>query len=192
MSESPQVSLKETERIISLAQQALAVVGDFVELGCYRGDTSIELARILKGSGKQLHLYDSFVGLPPKSQQDSSALGDRFVSGELPTSKADLIRRFQRAGLRVPHIKKAWFSNLNPADLPSSISFAFLDGDFYSSIRDSLKLVSPLMSDQGILVIHDYRNPALPGVAQAVDEWNRNRHQRLELYETLCYTVISR
>jgi len=192
MNKNLQLSIRETERVIDLAKKSLGVDGDFVEFGCYRGDTSIELARVLRGSGKQLHLYDSFSGLPPKSQQDSSALGDRFVAGELPATKADLIRRFQHAGLGIPRIKKAWFSDLAPADLPDSISFAFLDGDFYGSIRDSLNLITPLMSNQSILVIHDYRNPALPGVAKAVDEWNHKHHQRLEFFETLCYTVISR
>lgn len=70
-------------------------------------------------------------------------------------------------------IEKAWFSDLTHDDFPERIAFAFLDGDFYESIRDSLKLVGPLMSEDGVLVVHDYSNLALPGVAKAVDEWRR-------------------
>ena len=75
----------------------------------------------------------------------------------------------------MPVIKKAWFKDLTPDDLPSEIAFAFLDGDFYESIRDSLKLVMPRMNNEGIIVVHDYNNPALPGVKKAVDEWRQNK-----------------
>ena len=35
-----QVSEGETEKIIELAKKALESEGDFVEMGCYKGDTS--------------------------------------------------------------------------------------------------------------------------------------------------------
>ena len=42
-----QVSDKETKIILERAQKALALEGDFVELGCYRGDTSLLLQKLL-------------------------------------------------------------------------------------------------------------------------------------------------
>lgn len=168
-----QVTEKETTRILNLARKALDVQGDFVEMGCYRGDTSLLLAEILKDSDKKLWIYDSFEGLPEKSEADESALGENFKGGELLVTKREVKLRFLKAGLPVPVIKKAWFSDLTHDDFPGRIAFAFLDGDFYESIRDSLKLVGPLMSEDGVLVVHDYSNLALPGVAKAVDEWRR-------------------
>ena len=87
-------------------------------------------------------------------------------------TKREVKLRFLKAGLPVPVIKKAWFSDLTGEDLPEKIAFAFLDGDFYESIRDSLRLVVPRMSEGGVIVVHDYTNPALPGVKKAVDEWS--------------------
>ena len=86
-------------------------------------------------------------------------------------TKREVKERFLRAGLPVPVIKKAWFKDLTSNDLPERIAFAFLDGDFYESIRDSLRLVGPRMAKSGVIVVHDYTNPALPGVKRAVDEW---------------------
>ncbi|MBR2831087.1 class I SAM-dependent methyltransferase [Candidatus Saccharibacteria bacterium] len=264
-----QVSEKETEEILRLAREQVFCEGDFVEMGCYRGDTSLLLAETLsrgaelcqemrcslavpkstaqsaaplssfsihdksvsdgysaapaslpsihaettsnahssfgvhdKGvsdgcfttpvssnthaettSGvllsnvgddreeKRLWIYDSFEGLPEKSGADESAAGRDFKGGELAVTKREVKERFLRAGLKVPVIKKAWFSELTEVDLPEKIAFAFLDGDFYESIRDSLKLVWGKMAPGGVVVIHDYMNPALPGVAKAVDEW---------------------
>lgn len=179
-----QVSDKETEFIIAQAEKALALPGDFVELGCYRGDTSILLQKLLNHSPKRLFLYDSFAGLPEKSKEDASVAGDGFKKGELDVTKKEVVLRFKKAGLRVPVIKKAFFEDLDagqllpdgtldaahPGDLPTQISFAFLDGDLYGSIKTSLDLVLPRMVKGGIVLVHDYNNPSLPGVAKAVDE----------------------
>ena len=215
-----QVTSGETVKILELARGALGVEGDYVELGCYKGDTSLLLAEILQRDAmlrqkvrcsvgvrqstppsatpssspsihaeafrkscekaveksvdkraKKLWIYDSFEGLPEKSEVDESVLGLAFRGGELAVTKREVKERFLRAGLPVPVIKKGWFADLTEADLPERIAFAFLDGDFYESIRDSLRLVVPRMALGGVVVVHDYSNPALPGVRKAVDEW---------------------
>ena len=104
-----QVSKPETEEILRLAESTLSVEGDFVELGCYKGDTSLKLAKLLKPSDKKLWLYDSFAGLPEKTREDQSAAGDQFKKGELFVTKREVVLKFKRAGLRVPIIKKAFF-----------------------------------------------------------------------------------
>ena len=170
-----QVSEKETKKIVELASSCLEMEGDFVEMGCYKGDTSLLLADVLQGMDKRLWIYDSFEGLPEKGEQDESVLGVSFKAGELGVTKREVKQRFLKAGLPVPVIKKAWFKDLTEADLPDKIAFAFLDGDFYESIRDSLKLVVPKMVRDGVLIVHDYTNPALPGVSKAVDEFTRGK-----------------
>ena len=197
-----------------LAQGCLAVPGDFVEFGCYKGDTSLLLAEILYGynrdviveksvdngvesvwkSGgnavekaaggnerKRLWIYDSFEGLPEKNEVDKSVLGENFRSGELFVTKREVKERFLRAGLPVPVIKKGWFKDLTDEDVPERIAFAFLDGDFYESIWDSLRLVVPRMSEGGVLVVHDYTNIALPGVKRAVDEWGGVTNEKYQV-----------
>lgn len=192
-----QVSERETEEILKVARECLAVEGDFVELGCYKGDTSMLLAEVLRdfntklvekpveNSVKKLWIYDSFEGLPEKSVVDESALGQDFKDGELLVTKREVKERFLRAGLPVPVIKKAWFKDLDEADLPDKIAFAFLDGDFYESIKDSLKLIEGEIMQGGVILVHDYSNPALPGVMKAVDEWLKNKNYKSEQYESL-------
>ena len=180
-----QVSAGETEKILGLAKEALKCEGDFVELGCYKGDTSLLLAEILRGAEKKLWIYDSFEGLPEKSTEDESVVGKDFKGGELYITKREVKGRFLRAGLPVPVIKKAWFNELTSSDLPEKIAFAFLDGDFYESIRDSLKLVEDKIVSGGIIIVHDYKNPALPGVERAVLEWNKGRNLKIETYQSM-------
>ena len=180
--EQPQVTKQETEELLRLAKSTLnnSVEGDFVELGCYRGDTSVLLQRLLKESGKlsekKLWIYDSFAGLPEKTSEDSSVAGDQFKAGELFVSKREVLEKFKRSGLPLPIVKKAFFENLDPEkDLPEKIAFAFLDGDLYGSIKTSFELVLPKLSEKGIIIVHDYNNPELPGVSKAVEEFlNQN------------------
>ena len=78
-----QVSELETEKILEIARKCLLVEGDFVELGCYRGDTSLLLAELLVEKSvekpvKKLWIYDSFEGLPEKSEEDESEVGKDF------------------------------------------------------------------------------------------------------------------
>lgn len=147
--------------------------GAVVEFGCYIGTTSLFIRRLLDayGDAREFHVYDSFEGLPLKSRQDESRAGEQFKAGELAVSKKQFMREFQKAGLRPPAVHKNWFSNLTPADVPESIAFAFLDGDFYESIRDSLKLVLPKLQASGVIIIDDYAHEALPGAARAAHEF---------------------
>ena len=187
-----QVSDKETEAILQIAGGCLSEEGDFVELGCFEGDTSLLLTEILKNnnSEKKLWIYDSFEGLPEKTTEDFSEAGRDFKKGELFTTKRFVKQRFLRANLPVPRIKKAWFSELKNEDLPEKIAFAFLDGDLYESIKDSLGLVSPKLAKDGKIVVHDYNNPQLPGVSKAVDEFLEKSGWNLKT--TLSLAILSK
>lgn len=195
-----QVSDTETAVILDLLRKTLGAKtpGDVTEFGCYRGDTSLLMERILERefpeSKSKLWIYDSFEGLPDKTREDASSAGEEFKEGELFVTKREVIERFKKAGLQVPRVKKGFFENLNPeTDVPEKICFAFLDGDLYQSIKTSLALVTPKMvcDENGkilsVIIVHDYNNPQLPGVSKAVDEWmaQQKTAPRLQRRETL-------
>ena len=202
-----QVPPAETSEILRLATSCLEISGDFVELGCYRGDTSVLLGKLLQKHAtcgkpvdnlcrntndivekqcktspnkpesvsstpvKRLWIYDSFAGLPDKTLEDSSGAGQNFQAGELFVTKREVIAKIRKNNLHNIIVKKAWFNDLTDKDLPSEIAFAFCDGDLYSSIKTSLKLVAPRLAQRGTIIVHDYNNPELPGSARAVDEF---------------------
>ena len=146
--------------------------GAVVEFGCYIGTTSLFIRRLLDNykDTRQFHVYDSFTGLPPKTAADESRAGDQFQAGELAVSKKQFLIQFQKANLKPPIIHKGWFKDITSNEVPDQISFAFLDGDFYESIRDSLRLVLPRMQQGGVIIIDDYAREALPGAARAAHE----------------------
>jgi O-methyltransferase len=163
-----QVVLRELEGVLEQG-----ITGDLAEFGCYSGTTSLFIRRVLDAhdSERQFYAYDSFQGLPVKGTADNSRAGEQFLAGALAVSKKDFLRNFQRAGLRPPITYKAWFSDLQAEQLPDRLAYAFVDGDFYQSILESLKLSWPRLSPGGVLTIDDYGREALPGVERAVHDY---------------------
>lgn len=170
---SKQINKKQLSVILSELEKTLSTEGAVVEFGCYNGTTSLFISRLLQqlGDSREFHVYDSFEGLPAKAPQDASAVGEQFVAGELAVSKKDFLHEYKKANLQPPIIHKSWFSELQDTDVPERIAFAFLDGDFYDSILDSLSLIWSRMQPGSVIIFDDYAHDALPGVAIAVKEF---------------------
>ena len=168
------VVLKQLEAVL-----AQPISGAVVEFGCYIGTTTLFMRRLLNRydptGERQLYAYDSFTGLPPKTTNDASGTGEQFKAGELSVSKKQFLQEFHKARLEPPITIKAWFKDLAEDQLPTKIAFAFLDGDFYESIIDSLRLVWPRLVKGGIITIDDYQKAALPGVERAVRDFFQDK-----------------
>lgn len=181
------ISIEQGINIYHLLCQTIQnnVPGDIVELGCYEGITSILIQKTLDQlkSDKILHVYDSFEGLPDKSEKDDGAF---FKKGSLSTTKLNLIGNFNKHRVKQPIIHEGWFKDTLPKELPEKICFAHLDGDFYSSIAVSLEHVYPKLSRNGIVIIDDYCDPQIvnipnnfPGVKKATDEFLMNKPEKI-------------
>ena len=172
------VVLRELEKVL-----AGKTTGDIAEFGCYIGTTTVFMRRLMDAMSqsqlRSLYAYDSFSGLPEKTQSDASGTGEQFKGGELAVSKKQFLHEFKKANLQAPITYKDWFKDLEPRQLPDHIAFAFLDGDFYESIIDSLRLVWPRLTPGGVITIDDYQRAALPGVERAVRDFFQDKQINL-------------
>ncbi len=187
---SDQISKAEIRLILEQLKAIIdnGVEGVVVEFGCYTGTTSLFVQRLLQACDpdRPFHVYDSFEGLPDKSNSDQSVAGDQFKTGELHATKSNFVQHFKQAHLPLPIIHKGWFDELSQADVPQPIALAFLDGDYYESIKISIKLITPKLSKGAVIIVDDYQSEALPGAAKAVDEWLQNRtHLPLRIQQSL-------
>lgn len=185
---SEQITKDELHVILRELQAVLdaGISGDIVEFGCYVGTTSVHIQRFLQSDAhRSLWVYDSFQGLPEKTIHDQSPAGEQFKAGELSATKVQFIKNFKQARLPLPRIKKGWFSEVELKDVPDVIALAFLDGDYYDSVMDPLKLVWPRLSPGAMVIVDDYMNEALPGAKKAVDEWLRDHPARLQVEASL-------
>ena len=166
--------------------------GAVVELGCYAGTTSLFIRRMLDAlkSPLEFHVYDSFAGLPEKTIEDSSPAGLQFKAGELAVSKQTFLNNFKKAGLKAPMVHKGWFADLTPEKVPDNIVFAFLDGDYYDSIIDSFKAITPKLVKGSVVIVDDYQSEALPGAHKAVHTWLQNKDYALSTAHSLAVIRI--
>lgn len=187
-----QVNTKKQAVILHELNNAISsgVFGDVVEFGCYEGQTSILLARTIINTDKKLYIYDSFEGLPDKSSLDNSPTGEQFKTGELFVSKRQLLLNLKKANIKMPIIKKAWFSDLSTVDIPKQISFAFLDGDYFESIKDSFRGIQASIHKGSVIVVDDYNNDSLPGVRKAVDNWLKTHKAKFRVEQGLAIIQV--
>ncbi len=155
--------------LYSLARQALSVPGGFLEAGVYRGGTARLLRTLLEGDRagrpRQLHLFDTFAGMPATDptrdlhrQDDFADTSVEAVSGFV--GKEDWIR--YHAG-RIPDTFRGQES--------LKLAFAHVDVDIYRSVLDCCEFIYPRLAQSGIMVFDDYGVASCPGARQAVDEF---------------------
>ncbi|MFT4552798.1 MAG: O-methyltransferase [Chlamydiales bacterium] len=179
----------------------LEIPGDVVECGSYRGLTAVMLQKTLDThhSDKHLHLFDSFEGLPEKTNEDLVDSPDnmrkcdykdnrRVGKGWFQSPEEVVLQNFQDYNVKPPYIHKGWFNETLPLHLPETVSFAHIDGDFYSSTMDSLKNIYPRMPRGAIAILDDYCDPdshgrqsSLPGVKIACDEFFADKSEKVEI-----------
>ena len=191
---SDQVDARELRVILhELDAQMQVTPGAVVEFGCYVGTTSLFIRRVLDwfDGDAVFHVYDSFQGLPPKTAHDISPAGEQFKTGELLATRKTFEMNFKKANLRLPKIHKCWFDELVPDDVPTGVTFAYLDGDYYESIKDSLRVLEGSLRERAVIVVDDYANEALPGAKKAVDEWLVGRRAKLRVQSSLAVIYLA-
>jgi len=168
--------IDQLEKVINLG-----VEGDILELGCNQGTTSIFIKKFLNliNSQKSFHVYDSFTGLPAKQKEDNLSL-KVYQKGDMAVSESHLIENFCKQNLESPIIHQGWFAQIPDKEYPEKICFAFLDGDFYSSIMDSLNKIYDKLEPGAIVCVHDYGWDKLPGAEKACKDFLSDKPETIK------------
>ena len=129
-----------------------------VECGVAKGASSAKLSLVVGRLGGQLHLYDSFRGMPANSEKLTRLDGSEVVffkgafTGRIPTVTRNL-ERFGRPDCAVLH--KGLFQETLPGELPEVIDLALLDVDLLSSTAVCVRNIYPRLRPGGVLYSQD-------------------------------------
>lgn len=175
------------------------VPGDFVEVGCNAGFSSVILQKVLRhyGSSRALHCFDSFEGLPSSlSDKDRAA----YEPGEMSASRQWFEDNFRAAGLELPVVHPGWFEDTLGRGLPERVSFALIDADLYQSTRTALEHVYPRLSKGAVCMFGVYCDDRIyepptrsikyqsPGVKAATDEFLADKPERVSVLYSGAYS----
>lgn len=179
------IGLKRLHQLRLACEDVLTreVPGCFFECGVWRGGAAIMMRAVLLAMGdhwRSVILADSFNGLPAPYHPVDAEL-DLHTKPELAVSREEVEANFCRYGLgdhRVNFVE-GWFKDTLPmwvktqtAGIPC-ISVLRLDGDMYSSTKESLEALYPMLSVGGYCIIDDYG--AMHQCRRAVEEY-RDAH----------------
>lgn len=151
------------------------VPGVFVECGVWQGGcaAAMMLAQNKKRPPtvpREIHLFDSFEGLPPAREEDGYEAMNWQEMEESDVkawdnciASIDTVRQnfnTLNMDLSLFHFHKGWFEETVPqtaAEHPDlKISLLRLDGDWYESTRICLETLYPMVAEGGMVIIDDY------------------------------------
>lgn len=142
---------------ISLFKSTKGVQGDVVELGCYRGLSSLLMLQELGGNGSNYHIFDSFQGL----------------NQQYPGMFKASLDQVQTVLERFPYVNyhAGWIPDTFDGLQEKKYRFVHIDVDTPTPTVASLEYFYPRMSAGGVLVCDDYGSKVWEGLKDAVDKW---------------------
>ena len=163
---------------------ARGVRGAIVECGVWRGGSVMAAALTLLRLGisdRDIYLYDTFAGMPPPSEADTTRSGvraaDLLAQGDESShiwaiaSLDDVRAAVLSVGYpeeRI-HFVEGLVEETLPETAPAEISLLRLDTDWYRSTKHELEHLYPRIAPGGVLILDDYGH--WQGARRAVDEY---------------------
>lgn len=124
------------------------VAGDFAEFGCFKGYSSSMLSFACAQIGIEMHIFDSFEGLPP-------AEGSGYQAGQYAGSLDEVRENIARFGaIDAVQFHQGFFSDSLRVWRPKALMCLWMDVDLESSARDLL-VVAGRLDARGTVFSHE-------------------------------------
>lgn len=168
------LSPRKLTLLAAAARHCSTLEGDYIEFGVFRGGSAAILGQPLKGTGKVLHLCDSFEGLPAPGELDSD-----FSRGQFGKTSAEMVREgLDRLGVPA-RLHVGWFSDTIPGLGDLRFALVHLDVDLYESFRECLEYCYPRMTPGALMLVDDYGGAPEKGGRRAIDEFFQDKSERV-------------
>jgi O-methyltransferase len=143
------------QTVLWAAQQVAAVPGDFVELGVFRGHTTLFVAEYLEfaDAPRTWRLYDTFEGIP-EDQLDPEWANKNKAVYEGTFSFEEVRERF--AGFPNIRVIQGRVPEVLHEDMPEQIAFLHMDLNNSAAEIAALDLLFDRIASGGVIVFDDY------------------------------------
>jgi O-methyltransferase len=160
------------------------IEGAFVECGVWSGGSTMAAAltfQRLGDSKRELHLFDTFEGMPPPTPEDRVASSGEVAISEFKgrvfcySPLEEVQKNIASTGYDMSHVHfhRGMVEDTVPQFAPPKIAILRLDTDWYASTKHELKWLWPLVVPGGFMIIDDYGH--FTGARQATDEYFNGR-----------------
>lgn len=146
--------------ILAEAILNLQVPGPIVELGCFKGGSTAKLSLLAKATGRELHVFDSFEGLPDPKASDKkhdyvSGKAKSYSQGEYRGTFDEVKQNITTWGeVGVCSFVKGFYSDTLPK-ISITPALVFMDVDLVDSGRTCMKALWPQLRPGGVYFTHE-------------------------------------
>jgi hypothetical protein len=158
------------------------IEGNVAECGVHRGHFAKYINKYFQD--RTLYLFDTFDGFDADDLSCEREINDgRFMQGSFNENSGTYFKNssveFVLENMFYPEnciIKKGRFPE-TAADVQDVFCFVNLDMDLYKPTLGGLGFFYEKMAKGGVILLHDFIHEELPGIAQAVDDFEKNMQQ---------------
>jgi hypothetical protein len=163
------------------------IEGDYLEFGVFRGERFAAASYLSRKRGLSMRLYafDSFTGLPPNHEKDSSGY-KMYEAGAYACSEKEFLKNVRRTGAdmdQVIVVQGFFEQSLKPENPRLGVlrkaAVVWVDCDLYSSTVCVLNFLTNYLQHGSLIIFDDYfcyRADPKVGEQRAFREWlDRNR-----------------
>jgi len=171
--------LDQVVMVTAILQVPKDLKGVVVECGSYQGGSTSNLSLVCALVGRELHVFDSFAGLPEPPEADklhkvpslreirTFAKGDWCGTIEIVTEN---IRRY--GNLSVCRFHQGYFDQTLP-QFHEPVVFGFCDVDLRSSLEPCVENLWPLLQDRRMLFTHEANHMEIAGLFFEPNWWQQ-------------------
>lgn len=169
--------------MIAIARQILnlgaTVRGAMVEAGSFHGGSTAKLSLVAKLCGRELHVFDSFAGMPDNSEAHGKSIYGRehhFPKGSHAVPFEEVKNNVARYGDTArTHFHKGFFSDTMPS-FHETAAAACVNVDLAQSTRDCFHYLYPLLPPGGIIISQDAHFPWIIELLRSDAFWHDELH----------------
>lgn len=151
--------------IYQFAKHADGIDGQAAEVGVYKGGTAKLISKVLAKSGKTVHLFDTFSGMPV-----TDSAKDLHIEGHFSDVTLENVKMYLNDCPNVCFYQ-GLFPDTAAAVTGLRFSFVHVDADIYQSVLQCCRFFYPRMTKSAIMLFDDYGFGSCPGAKKAVDEF---------------------
>lgn len=156
------------------ASGAAGVPGVIVEAGSFHGGSTTKLSLVAKLCGRDLHVFDSFEGMPENNEEHGKSIYGRehhFPKGSHAVGLDEVRGNVARWGdASRTHYHKGFFSDTLPL-FHEPVAAACVNVDLVQSTRDCYRNLYPLLSPGGIIISQDAHFPWIIALLNDASFW---------------------
>lgn len=148
--------------------------GDVAELGVYKGNTAVLLARFARARHANAYLFDTFQGF---SKTDITGV-DAHKEQEFEDTSIESVKRLVGTD-NIRYVVGYFPDSTAGLDTPSCFCLVHLDCDLYMPMKAGLEYFYPRLAPGGFLLLHDYSSLYWDGAERAIDEFLADKRERI-------------